>query len=85
MCPADTGIEKHTQQWRNTFRDCVGHTETQQQHTDDWGSQPSHNKMEVNVSDTVSIHLQEGRREGDRDGFFVPVRIINMTFLHISY
>lgn len=48
-----------TQQWCNTFRDGVGHTERQQQDTDDWGSQPSHNEMEVDISDPVGIHLEE--------------------------
>lgn len=52
-----------TQQWCNAFRDGVGHTERQQQDADDGGSQPSHDEMEVNVSDSVSIHLQEKERE----------------------
>lgn len=62
MLHPDTNTQRLTQQWCYAFRDGVGHTQRQQQDTDDRGSQPSHNEMEVNVSDTVSIHLQQ--REG---------------------
>lgn len=60
--PRHKHTQRLTQQWRYAFRDGVGHTQRQQQDTDDRGSQPSHNEMEVNVSDTVSIHLWQ--REG---------------------
>lgn len=48
-----------TQQRCNAFRDGVRHTEGEQQHTNDRGGQPSHDEVQVDVSDAVSVHLQE--------------------------
>lgn len=51
-----------TKQRCNTIRDSVGYTERQQQDADDWGSQPSHDEIEVNVSNPVCIHLKKKKR-----------------------
>lgn len=74
-----------TQQWRYAFRDGVGHAEGQQQDADHRGRQPSHDEVEVDVSDSVSVHLQ---REYFRPGFnstslhFVPSTTVKQPIVH---
>lgn len=38
-------MQRLTQQWRDAFRDGVGHTEGQQQDADHGGRQPSHDEV----------------------------------------
>lgn len=61
-------IHSCTQQWCEASRDGVGNTERQQQETNDGSSQPPHDEVKVDVSDAVSVHLQEG----GSDAYWIP-------------
>ena len=63
-----------TEQWCNAFGDDVGHTERQQQDTDDRSSQSSQDEIEVDVSDTVSIHLQQQEGGYQYFDFTIPTQ-----------
>lgn len=51
-------LQGHTYDWDNAYSNDVGYTERQQQHGNDRGSQLSDDEMEVNVANSIGIHLE---------------------------
>lgn len=47
------GLQRLTQQWCDASGDGKGQAEEQQQDADHWSCQPSHDEMEVKVTDAV--------------------------------